>query len=151
MSRRGRRVQIRMPQRGVKRDLIDLVEKNAYLNFEQRFRLQKPDMEKVLVELQEALELPELPERIESFDISNIQGSENVASMVVCEHGVMKKSDYRKFKVRSVEGEANDFMSMYEVVGRRYSTVASRREALTESGVDRWRKRSARRRRTSVA
>jgi excinuclease ABC subunit C len=120
---RGRRVHISAPQRGVKRDLIDLVEKNARLNFDQRFRVQRPDMTRVLQELQEALELPELPERIESFDISNIQGDENVASMVVCEHGVMKKSDYRKFKVRSVEGRADDFQSMYEVVGRRYSRL----------------------------
>src|SRR6185436_20638067 len=71
----------------------------------------------------EILELPELPERIEGFDISNIQGDENVASMVVCENGVMKKSDYRKFKVRSVEGRADDFQSMYEVVGRRYARL----------------------------
>jgi excinuclease ABC subunit C len=122
-TQRGRKVHIIAPQRGVKRDLIDLVEKNARLNFDQRFRMQRPDMQKVLEELREALELPELPERIESFDISNIQGAENVASMVVCEHGVMKKSDYRKFKVKSVEGRADDFQSMYEVVGRRYSRL----------------------------
>ncbi|HKP13648.1 MAG TPA: excinuclease ABC subunit UvrC [Blastocatellia bacterium] len=122
-TQRGRRVHISAPQRGVKRDLIDLVEKNARLNFDQRFRVQRPDMTRVLQELQEALELPELPDRIESFDISNIQGDENVASMVVCEHGAMKKADYRKFKVRSVEGRADDFQSMYEVVGRRYSRL----------------------------
>jgi excinuclease ABC subunit C len=122
-AQRGRRVHIISPQKGVKRDLIDLVEKNARLNFDQRFRVQRPDMTRVLQELQEALELPELPERIESFDISNIQGDENVASMVVCENGAMKKSDYRKFKVRSVEGRADDFQSMYEVVGRRYSRL----------------------------
>ena len=122
-SQRGRRVHIFIPQRGQKRDLIDLVEKNARLNFEQRFRIQRPDTQKILQELQDVLELPSLPVRIESFDISNIQGAENVASMVVCEDGVMKKSDYRKFKVRSVEGEADDFKSMYEVVGRRYSRL----------------------------
>jgi excinuclease ABC subunit C len=122
-AQRGRRVHILAPQKGVKRDLIDLVEKNARLNFDQRFRVQRPDMTRVLQELQEALELPDLPDRIESFDISNMQGDENVASMVVCEHGVMKKSDYRKFKVRSVEGRADDFQSMYEVVGRRYSRL----------------------------
>lgn len=122
-TQRGRKVRIVSPQRGVKRDLIDLVEKNARLNFDQRFRVQRPDMTKVLQELREALELPELPARIECFDISNIQGAENVASMVVCENGEMKKSDYRKFKVRSVEGEANDFQSMYEVVGRRYGRL----------------------------
>jgi len=122
-TQRGRRVHIIAPQKGVKRDLIDLVEKNARLNFDQRFRVQRPDMTRVLQELQEVLELPELPDRIESFDISNIQGDENVASMVVCEHGLMKKADYRKFKVRSVEGRADDFQSMYEVVGRRYSRL----------------------------
>lgn len=129
-SQRGRRVYITVPQRGVKRDLIDLVEKNARLNFDQRFRVQRPDMQKVLQELQDVLELPELPERIESFDISNIQGAENVASMVVCEGGVMKKSDYRKFKVRSVEGRADDFQSMYEVVGRRYSRLLKEEKPL---------------------
>jgi excinuclease ABC subunit C len=122
-NQRGRRVHITAPQKGVKRDLIDLVEKNARLNFDQRFRVQRPDAQKILQELQEALELPDIPERIESFDISNIQGDENVASMVVCEHGQMKKSDYRKFKVRSVEGRPDDFQSMYEVVGRRYSRL----------------------------
>ncbi|HMG36898.1 MAG TPA: excinuclease ABC subunit UvrC [Blastocatellia bacterium] len=129
---RGRRVRIIAPQRGVKRDLIDLVEKNARLNFDQRFRIQRPDMAKVLAELREVLELPTLPDRIESFDISNIQGAENVASMVVCEHGVMKKSDYRKFKVRSVEGRADDFQSMYEVVGRRYSRLLREEKQLPD-------------------
>jgi excinuclease ABC subunit C len=129
-TQRRRRVHIVSPQRGVKRDLIDLVEKNARLNFDQRFRIQRPDMQKVLDELREALELPEVPDRIESFDISNIQGAENVASMVVCEHGVMKKSDYRKFKVRSVEGQADDFQSMYEVVGRRYSRLLKEEKPL---------------------
>ncbi|PYP88355.1 MAG: excinuclease ABC subunit C [Blastocatellia bacterium AA13] len=122
-DQRKRRVHITVPLRGVKRDLIDLVEKNARLNFDQRFRVQRPDMQRVLEELRDILELGELPDRIESFDISNIQGAENVASMVVCEHGVMKKSDYRKFKVKSVEGRADDFASMYEVVGRRYSRL----------------------------
>lgn len=122
-AQRKRRVHILSPLRGVKRDLIDLVEKNARLNFDQRFRIQRPDMQRVLEELRDILELGESPDRIESFDISNIQGAENVASMVVCEHGVMKKADYRKFKVRSVEGEADDFASMHEVVGRRYSRL----------------------------
>lgn len=122
-TQRGRRVRIVAPQRGAKRDLIDLVEKNARLNFDQRFRIRKPDMTKVLQELQEVLELPSLPARIESFDISNIQGADNVASMVVCEDGMMKKSDYRKFKIRTVEGEADDFRSMHEVVTRRYARL----------------------------
>src|SRR5213078_984851 len=109
--RKGRRVRIMDPQRGEKRDMIDLVEKNAKLAFEQRFRVLKPDMKLVLEELQETLELPHFPALIESFDVSNIQGAENVAGMVVCENGKMNRSQYRKFKIRSVEG-SNDVASM---------------------------------------
>ncbi len=118
-DRKGRRVRIMSPQRGEKRDLIDLVEKNAKLAFEQRFRVLAPDMKLVLEELQETLELPHFPARIESFDVSNIQGAENVAGMVVCENGKMNRSQYRKFKIRSVEG-SNDVASMREAVFRRY-------------------------------
>src|SRR5256714_4895571 len=118
-ERRGRRVRILDPQRGEKRDLIDLVEKNAKIAFEQRFRILKPDMERVLEELQEVLELPRFPARIESFDISHIQGAENVGGLVVCENGKMNRAEYRKFKIKSVEG-ANDPASMHEVVFRRY-------------------------------
>src|SRR5688572_3790889 len=118
-ERKGRRVRIAAPQRGDKRDLIDLIEKNAKLAFEQRFRVLKPDMKLVLEDLQETLELPRFPARTESFDISHIQGAENVAGMVVCENGKMNRSAYRKFRIRSVEG-ANDVGSMKEVVQRRY-------------------------------
>jgi excinuclease ABC subunit C len=118
-ERRGRRVRIFTPQKGQKRDLIDLVEKNAKLSFEQRFRVLKPDMERVLEEMQEVLELPRFPALIESFDISHIQGAENVAGMVVCENGKMNRAEYRKFRIKSVEG-ANDFASMNEAVFRRY-------------------------------
>jgi excinuclease ABC subunit C len=121
-EKRGRRVRILDPQRGSKREMIDLVEKNAKIGFDQRFRVIKPEWTKILCDLQELLGLPAVPHRIESFDISNIQGSENVAGMVVCEDGEMKKSDYRKFIIRSVEG-ANDFASMCEAVGRRYSRL----------------------------
>ena len=121
-ERKGRRVRIYDPQRGEKRDLIDLGEKNAKLAFEQRFRVLKPDMKLVLEELQETLELPRFPARIESFDISNIQGAENVAGMVVCENGKMNRSEYRKFRIRSVEG-SNDVASMREAVSRRYRRV----------------------------
>ncbi len=118
-ERRGRRVRILDPQRGEKRDLIDLVEKNAQIAFEQRFRILKPDMERVLEELQEVLELPRFPARIESFDISNISGAENVAGMVVCENGKMNRAEYRKFRIKTVEG-SNDVASMHEAVFRRY-------------------------------
>lgn len=121
-ARKGRRVRIIDPQRGEKRDLIDLVEKNAKLAFEQRFRVLQPDMKLVLEELQETLELPHFPARIESFDVSNIQGAENVAGMVMCENGKMNRSQYRKFRIRSVEG-SNDVASMREAVSRRYRRV----------------------------
>jgi excinuclease ABC subunit C len=118
-ERKGRRVRILDPQRGQKREMIELVEKNARIAFEQRFRVLKPDMERVLEELQEVLELPRFPARIESFDVSNISGAENVAAMVVCENGKMNRQEYRKFKIKSVEG-SNDPASMREAVFRRY-------------------------------
>jgi excinuclease ABC subunit C len=130
-ERRGRRVHILAPQRGEKRDMIDLVEKNAKLAFEQRFRVLKPDMKRVLEEMQETLELPRFPARIESFDISHIQGAENVAGMVVCENGRMNRNEYRKFKIRSVEG-ADDFASMHEAVLRRYRRVRDEEKSLPD-------------------
>jgi excinuclease ABC subunit C len=130
-ERRGRRVHILAPQRGEKRDMIDLVEKNAKLAFEQRFRVLKPDMKRVLEEMQETLELPRFPARIESFDISHIQGAENVAGMVVCENGRMNRGEYRKFKIRSVEG-ADDFASMHEAVLRRYRRVRDEEKSLPD-------------------
>jgi excinuclease ABC subunit C len=130
-EQKGRRVHIQAPQRGEKRDMIDLVEKNAKLAFEQRFRVLKPDMKRVLEEMQETLELPRFPARIESFDISHIQGAENVAGMVVSENGKMNRNEYRKFKIRSVEG-ANDFASMHEAVLRRYRRVRDEEKALPD-------------------
>ena len=118
-ERLGRRVHILSPQRGEKRGMIDLVEKNAKLAFEQRFRVLKPDMERVLEEMQEVLEVPRFPARIESFDISNIQGAENVAGIVVCENGKMNRAAYRKLRIKTVEG-SNDVASMHEAVFRRY-------------------------------
>ncbi len=130
-EKRGRRVHILDPQRGRKRELIDLVEKNAKLGFEQRFRVIKPDLARVLTELQEILSLPSYPHRIESFDISHIQGSDNVAAMVVCEDGVMKKSDYRKFIIKSVQG-ADDFASLNEAVRRRYARLLREEKPLPD-------------------
>src|SRR5207302_6112495 len=109
-------------QRGEKRSLIDLVARNAKQSFDQRFRIMKPQTEAIKEALQEALMLPELPRRIECFDISHIQGAETVASMVVWEDGAMKKSDYRKFQVKTVTG-VDDFASMREIVSRRYSRL----------------------------
>jgi excinuclease ABC subunit C len=128
---KGRRVHILAPQRGEKRDMIDLVEKNAKLAFEQRFRVLKPDMKRVLEEMQETLELPRFPARIESFDVSHIQGADNVAGMVVCENGKMNKNEYRKFKIRTVEG-SDDFASMHEAVLRRYRRVRDEEKSLPD-------------------
>ena len=119
---RGARVHILVPQRGDKRSLIDLAGNNAKQSYDQRFRVLKPNARKIQEELHEALGLPELPKRIECFDISHIQGAETVASMVVWEDGKMKKSDYRKFIIRTVEG-VDDFASMREVVTRRYKRL----------------------------
>jgi excinuclease ABC subunit C len=118
----GHKVHIMVPQRGEKRSLIDLAGQNAKQSFDQRFRVMKPAAKVIQETLQDALTLPELPRRIECFDISHIQGAETVASMVVWEDGRMKKSDYRKFIIRSVAG-VDDFASMREVVTRRYKRV----------------------------
>jgi excinuclease ABC subunit C len=119
---RATRVHITVPSRGEKRSLIDLAANNAKQLYDQRFRVMKPNARAIQEALQDALALPELPRRIECFDISHIQGAETVASMVVWEDGRMKKSDYRKFIIRTVDG-VDDFASMREVVTRRYKRI----------------------------
>jgi len=126
---RNARVRILVPQRGDKRSLIDLAGNNAKQSYDQRFRVLKPNARKIQEELQEAISLPELPKRIECFDISHIQGAETVASMVVWEDGKMKKSDYRKFIIRTVEG-IDDFASMREVVTRRYKRLQEEKKPM---------------------
>jgi excinuclease ABC subunit C len=121
-ERTGRRVEILAPQRGEKRSLVDLVCQNAKQSYDQRFRVLQPGMKAIQEALQDALTLEEVPRRIECFDISHIQGAETVASMVVWEEGAMKKSDYRKFQVKTVTG-VDDFASMREVVHRRYKRL----------------------------
>ncbi len=128
-SVRPTRVHILVPQRGDKRSLIDLAGNNAKQSYDQRFRVLKPSARKIQEELQETLSLPELPKHIECFDISHIQGAETVASMVVWEEGKMKKSDYRKFIIRTVEG-VDDFASMREVVTRRYKRLQEENKPL---------------------
>jgi len=118
-ERTGRKVELAVPLRGEKRSLVDLAGQNAKQSYDQRFRVLQPSQKIIQESLQDALMLPDLPRRIECFDISHIQGAETVASMVVWENGAMKKSDYRKFQIKSVEG-VDDFASMREVVGRRY-------------------------------
>ncbi len=129
-ERAGHKVEIFTPQRGSKAAILDLVENNAKHSFEQRFRVLQPTSKAIGEALQNTLSLPEEPKRIESFDISHIQGTDTVASMVVWENGRMKKSDYRKFIIRGDRGpggrarsENDDFASMYEAVSRRYKRL----------------------------
>jgi len=121
-ERRHRKVEIHTPQRGQKKALLDLVQTNAKHSFDARFRVLKPSSKAIQEALQDALNLADAPRRIECFDISHIQGTDKVASMVVWEDGRMKKADYRKFIIRTVIGN-DDFASMREVVTRRYSRL----------------------------
>ena len=128
-STRPARAHIVVPQRGEKRSLIDLAGNNAKQSYDQRFRVMKPNARAIQEALQDALILPDLPRRIECFDISHIQGAETVASMVVWEDGQMKKSDYRKFIIRSVDG-VDDFAAMREVITRRYKRVQEEKKPM---------------------
>jgi excinuclease ABC subunit C len=143
-ERAAHKVEIFTPQRGSKRAFLDLVENNAKHAFEQRFRVLKPTSKMIGEAVQNALNLLEEPRRIESFDISHMQGTDTVASMVVWENGRMKKSDYRKFIIRgefagngalgrdpSVPWTQNDdFASMKEAVARRYRRVLEEKKPL---------------------
>jgi excinuclease ABC subunit C len=129
----GHRVEILSPQRGQKHAFLELVEKNARHSFIQRFRVLRPSSKAIAEALESALALPEPPKRIESFDISHMQGSDTVASMVVWEEGRFKKSEYRKFIIRGEAATAgaerdagllrDDFASMCEAVERRYRRI----------------------------
>jgi len=121
-ERTGHRIELAVPQRGDKRSLIDLASQNAKQSYTQRFRVLEPSRKAIQEALADALMLPELPKRIECFDISHIQGAETVASLVVWEDGAMKKADYRKFQIKTVTG-VDDFASMREVVHRRYKRL----------------------------
>ena len=151
-ERAGHKVEIFTPQRGSKRSFLDLVESNAKHSFEQRFRVLKPSSKAIGEALQNALNLAEEPKRIESFDISHIQGTDTVASMVVWENGRMKKSDYRKFIIRGEEARVeearnkasshpfpivpspisknDDFASMREAVTRRYRRLQDEKKPM---------------------
>jgi excinuclease ABC subunit C len=151
-ERAGHKVEIFTPQRGNKRSFLDLVESNAKHSFEQRFRVLKPTSKAIGEALQNALNLVEEPKRIESFDISHIQGTDTVASMVVWEDGRMKKSDYRKFIIHGEDGggrdsnnplpivssptaglpisKNDDFASMREAVTRRYRRLQEEKKPL---------------------
>jgi excinuclease ABC subunit C len=123
-----RRVQVLAPQRGSKREFVAMAEANAAIALQNRLLSRDNRQQLVLEELQRTLDLPGLPNRIEGYDISNIQGTEQVGSMVVWENGGMKKDDYKRFRIRTVAG-ADDFASMAEVLTRRFA------KALEQSGV----------------
>ena len=143
-SRAGRRVRVLVPQRGDKRALVELATRNAELSYRTRFNEITAAHFEALETLRSVLGLPSMPRRIECFDISTIQGSETVASMVVCEDGRMKRTEYRKFRIRGlrapisglqavlpetavdkpkIEFGSDDFAAMREVVQRRYRAV----------------------------
>jgi excinuclease ABC subunit C len=129
-ERRGGKVRLTIARRGDKRQLVEMVAKSAVENLEQnrlRWLNDEQRMTAALTELSDELNLPALPRRIECFDISNLQGTNTVASMVVFEDGKPKKSDYRRFSVKTVEGQ-DDFASMREVVGRRFKRLATEPE-----------------------
>lgn len=134
VERRGGPVTITVPQRGERKRLVEMVAKSAAENLEQsrlRWLNDQQRMTAAMSELADALALEGIPRRIECFDISNLQGTNTVASMVVFEDGKPKKSDYRRFKIKTVEGP-NDFASMQEVIGRRF------RRAKNEEETEEW-------------
>lgn len=122
-AQKGSKVSLQLPQRGQKHEIVQMAETNAekYLADEAaRIQTATAQTEGAVEELGRALGLTTKPWRMECFDISHIQGAETVASMVVFEGGVPKKSDYRRFKIKSAEGKPDDFLSMREVTARRY-------------------------------
>ena len=127
---RGSKVSIRMPQRGDKKALQETVARNAFQALGLHKTRRASDLtarNRALEEIQEALGLDEVPLRIECYDISNLQGTEVVASMVVFEDGLARKSEYRRFVIRSVDGQ-NDVASMHEVITRRFKRLIEDRE-----------------------
>ncbi|WP_163193711.1 excinuclease ABC subunit UvrC [Clostridium thermarum] len=121
-TKKGSKVSLKVPKRGEKVQFLEMVKKNAKMTleqFKQKLLMDKEIQGTVLKELAELLELDELPHRIESYDISNIQGFDSVGSMIVFEEGKAKNSDYRRFKIKSVIG-ANDYDSMREILERRF-------------------------------
>jgi excinuclease ABC subunit C len=114
-----RRVQLHVPQRGARREFVAMAEQNAALALQNHLLSRENRQQLVLEELQRALGLPGLPNRIEGYDISSTQGDEQVGSMVVWENGDMKKDDYKRFRIRTVAG-ADDFASLEEMLRRRF-------------------------------
>ena len=122
-SMKGQQVDVSVPQRGYKKDLIKMAEENAQNFLAERRRQWQYTIDKsggAVKKLAEVLDLPRLPERMECYDISHMQGAETVASMVVFEGGKPAKREYRRFKLKTVQGKPDDFASMAEIMERRY-------------------------------
>ena len=137
-NKKGSKVSVIIPKRGDKVELIEMVRKNAndMLNqYGDKFLKKYRENIKALEEIQYLLELEELPSRIEAFDISNISGVESVGSMVVFEKGEAKKSDYRRFKIRSVK-TPNDYGSMEEVLQRRFTRGLEEKEIIKNTDIE---------------
>ena len=137
-ERRGSHVSIRVPQRGDKRALMETVARNASEILIKHKTTRAGDLStrnRALEEIQDALELPTAPLRIECYDISNLQGTEVVGSMVVFEDGLPRKSEYRRFVIRQVEGQ-NDVAAMHEVITRRFRRLIDDRAAMTKRAAD---------------
>jgi excinuclease ABC subunit C len=130
-ERRGARVRLRVPLRGPKKRLLELVRKNAQLAFESRFRTHHTQVVQGLEQLTEALGLDEPPYRLECFDISNLHGTDSVASLVVFEGGKPRKALYRSYNIRSIEG-SDDYGSIAEAVTRRYRRLLAEDKRLPD-------------------
>lgn len=136
-TKRGQKVYIKVPQKGEKERLVELASKNASLVLQQDSEKIKREEIKTIgavKQIEKWLDLPSIS-RIESFDISNINGFESVGSMVVYEHGKPKRNDYRKFKIKWVKG-ADDYASMYEVLTRRFTHGQKEEQELKEKNID---------------
>lgn len=135
--KRESKVWIKIPQKGEKKELLDMVEKNAKVTLEQfktKILQDKEFYKTALEEIAEILSLDELPHRIEAYDISNIQGVDSVGTMIVFEDGRAKNSDYRRFKIKSVKG-ANDYDSMREILQRRFQHGLDEIENIKENNL----------------
>ena len=127
----GRRVQLTAPQRGARREFVAMAEANAAIALQNHLLSRDDRQQYVLEELRRALSLPGAPNRIEGYDISNIQGTEQVGSMVVWENGDLKKDDYKRFRIRTVAG-ADDFASLREVLTRRFAKALEQGSVLPD-------------------
>jgi excinuclease ABC subunit C len=134
--KKGKKTQLTLPQKGIKKDLLDLAVKNAQETLEQaqsqEVKHYLNDPARALMELQERLNLPEFPSRMECYDISHFQGSQTVASMVVFTNGVPDNKEYRRFKINVAEGEPDDFASMREVITRRFTRATNQEKGWEE-------------------